>query len=419
MVIKKFVAETFHEACEKIKDELGPDAMIVQTTKVKVGGFFGFFGRWVFEVVAQAAIPQGPLPQSTSQPLPIVEPTVPTAQTSAQPEAPLAVLPAIQQSQEISFIREELDDLKRKIELLVSVKASPPTTAQELAAPHGSINPPTCDAVVPPSLAETLALKEMMELLANVEIDPSLKGQIRTHLLETTPGDDLKNLRTLKDRVIEYLSRQLVPHQGIRLDQGQKAKVVAMIGPTGVGKTTTLAKLGAGLKFNLGLDVAFLTLDTYRIAAPEQLKKYGEIIDVPVEVVFRPENLQEAIQSFADKDVILVDTAGRSGKNRSDMSDLCRFLDCGYPVETYLVVSANTKYSDLVETLEDFKDLNPTNLILTKLDETSSFGTVISLLSKSKKAVSYVTTGQNVPEDIMPATPMRLAQLLFDKRLAA
>src|SRR5262249_55699998 len=151
---------------------------------------------------------------------------------------------------------------------------------------------------------------------------------------------------TLKDRVIEYLSRSLAVHQGIHVPRGSKPKVVAMVGPTGVGKTTTLAKLGAGLKFNLDLNVGFLTLDTYRIAAPEQLKKYGEIIDVPVEVVFRPENLAEAIEAYSDKDVILIDTAGRNSKNRSDMLDLRRFLDCGIPVETYLVLSANTKYSD-------------------------------------------------------------------------
>jgi flagellar biosynthesis protein FlhF len=139
---------------------------------------------------------------------------------------------------------------------------------------------------------------------------------------------------------------------------------------------------------------------------------------VPVEVVFQPEMLSEAVKAYADKDVVLIDTPGRSPKNRSDMLDLRRFLDSGVQIEVYLVLSANTKYSDLVETLESFKDLAPTNLILTKLDETSSFGSVISMLSRCKKGVSYVTTGQSVPDDIMPASPTKLARLLFEKRVA-
>lgn len=485
MIVKKFVGDSFHEACQKIKDELGSDAMILQTNRVKVGGFLGFFGRWVFEVIAQASAPAnatsvpgaaapgamaagvsaptgvgqtsggwatGPV-NPTSGPGP-VQPQLAVVQPQAMMQALVAppsdpgILtlqqPMLQQPGEMSLIRRELDDLKTKLDLLVTAQLS----ARAHAAANGAMPSPgwgpqapapaptpmpsgaaglvadmrsgnVIEVLTPASRGETMALREMMDLLSGSELEPALRGQIKTHLLETTAPEDLENLRTLKDRVIEYLSRSLVANKGIEAARGQTQKVVAVVGPTGVGKTTTLAKLGAGLKFNLNLEVGFLTLDTYRIAAPEQLKKYGEIIDVPVEVVFNPETLSEAIKQFSDKDVILIDTAGRNSKNRADMLDLVRFLDCGVPVETYLVLSANTKYTDLVDILENFKDLQPTNLILTKLDETSSFGSMISLLSRCKKGVSYVTTGQNVPEDIMPASPAKLARLLFERRLVA
>ena len=507
MIVKKFVGDSFHEACQKIKDELGSDAMILQTNRVKVGGFLGFFGRWVFEVIAQASAPaaatsapgnpaamtavagagagaagqnsggqnsggqnsgswgpvnpgsgpafapmnpgSGPGGQYMHAPphLAVVQPHAFNA-ALAQPPVGLVSpgadpgLHSLHQQGDMSMIRRELDDLKTKIDLLVTAQLSQraqvaqsgvaangwgqsapqapaplPTGAAGLAADLRSGN--VIEVLTPPSRNETLALREMMDLLSGSELEPGLRGQIKTHLLETTVPEDLENLRTLKDRVIDYLSRSLVANKGIEIARGATQKIVAVVGPTGVGKTTTLAKLGAGLKFNLNLEVGFLTLDTYRIAAPEQLKKYGEIIDVPVEVVFNPETLSDAIKAFADKDVILIDTAGRNSKNRADMVDLVRFLDCGVPVETYLVLSANTKYSDLVDILDNFKDLTPTNLILTKLDETSSFGSMISLLSRCKKGVSYVTTGQNVPEDIMPASPAKLARLLFERRLVA
>lgn len=488
MIVKKFVGDSFHEACQKIKDELGSDAMILQTNRVKVGGFLGFFGRWVFEVIAQASAPAnatsvpgaaapgtmtagastvtsavgqtsggwavGPVNPASGPgvvPVPPAQPQLAVVQPQAMMHALVAppsdpgILPIQQPAGDMSAIRRELDDLKTKIDLLVTAQltqraaaaangampspgwgpspspapmpAAQPTGAAGLLADMRSGN--VIEVLTPAGRNETMALREMMDLLSGSELEPALRGQIRTHLLETTAPEDLENLRTLKDRVIEYLSRGLVANKGIEASRGQTQKVVAVVGPTGVGKTTTLAKLGAGLKFNLNLEVGFLTLDTYRIAAPEQLKKYGEIIDVPVEVVFNPETLSEAIKQFSDKDVILIDTAGRNSKNRADMLDLVRFLDCGVPVETYLVLSANTKYTDLVDILENFKDLQPTNLILTKLDETSSFGSMISLLSRCKKGVSYVTTGQNVPEDIMPASPAKLARLLFERRLVA
>lgn len=424
MNVKRFVAESFHDACQKIRDELGPDAMIIQTSKVKVGGFLGLFGRWMYEVIAQAAPVSSRMlgGDGSTDAAPVTD--LPAGPPPAPPPVALAA-PALSMD-DVAMIRHELAELRRKVDTLapaaVALPTAPPPSAPAPGAPPPplvGVESPTIEVLARPSTTESVALGEMMDLLTRAELDPTLTGKIRSHLLESTPVDDLENLRNLKDRVVDYLSQSLVGHTGIRVVDGQKAKAVAMIGPTGVGKTTTLAKLGAGLKFNMNLDVAFLTVDTYRIAAPEQLKKYAEILDVPIEVVFRPENMIEAIQAFSDKDVILIDTAGRNPKNRADMQDLRAFLDCGYPIESFLVLSATTKYSDMVSIQDDFRDLGASNLIVTKLDETACYGGMISLLSQLKKGVSYVTTGQNVPEDIQPATPAQLARLLFEKRLVA
>ena len=192
-----------------------------------------------------------------------------------------------------------------------------------------------------------------------------------------------------------------------------KPKIVALIGPTGVGKTTTLAKIAAKFVLESSTKVALITADTYRISAVEQLKTYSDILGLPLEIVYNPEALQEAIKKHADKQLILIDTAGRSQYNEFQMKELCELLAVDPNIEKHLVMSSTTKNSDGMELVNNFSICEPSRVIFTKVDETSTHGIILNVLHKRKLALSYLTTGQSVPDDIEPASLERLTEILL------
>jgi flagellar biosynthesis protein FlhF len=184
--------------------------------------------------------------------------------------------------------------------------------------------------------------------------------------------------------------------------------VLAFVGPTGVGKTTTIAKIGANLHLKEGRNVCFLTMDNYRIGGKEQLLQYAEIIDLPIRVVQQRDELITALENERTE-YFLLDTAGRNQKKGLDLNEIRNNLRViGLPLDIHLVVSATTKYTDLLEIMEKFEILGYERVILTKVDETNTFGSVISALSERKKQLAYVCMGQNVPDDIKIAEPQDL-----------
>ena len=195
--------------------------------------------------------------------------------------------------------------------------------------------------------------------------------------------------------------------QKIELVPGQP-KIVFFIGPTGVGKTTTIAKVASRFKVDYGKKVAFLTADTYRIAAAEQLRTYANILE-----------MNAAIERVKDYDLVLVDTAGFSYKNedqRKDMRNLIESLDDKYEKDVYLVLSATTKYRDLMEIVDKYHEISDYKIIFTKLDETSSYGSLLNIRMYSGADVSYVTTGQNVPDDIEIFQSQKIVKQLLGGR---
>jgi flagellar biosynthesis protein FlhF len=190
-----------------------------------------------------------------------------------------------------------------------------------------------------------------------------------------------------------------------------KPRVIAFIGPTGVGKTTTLVKLASQYSLVHQLKVALLTADTYRIGAVEQLRIYRDIIDIPFEAVNTPEEVGPAVKRYADRDLIFFDTAGRSPQNRRQIQDLRAFLDAAKPSETHLCVSATTKNADLLPIVGKFGLVPVNRFLVTKLDETRSHGVILNLAANFQVPISYLTTGQNVPNDIEVASPERMAEL--------
>ena len=191
-------------------------------------------------------------------------------------------------------------------------------------------------------------------------------------------------------------------------------KKVALVGPTGVGKTTTIAKLAADFSLRKGKDVALITIDTYRIAAVEQLRTYADIINVPLEVVLTPSEIKNAIAKHKHRDLILIDTAGRSQKNAMQMLELQSFIEAIEPDETHLVLSTTSNCKNMKDIIERFHLLSVDKVIFTKLDEAVTFGLILNVMSKLNKTLSYVTMGQNVPDDIAITDPHTLAKLIVE-----
>ena len=192
-----------------------------------------------------------------------------------------------------------------------------------------------------------------------------------------------------------------------------KQKVVAVVGPTGVGKTTTVAKLAADFSLNKNKEVALITLDTYRIGAIEQLQIYSKIMDIPLSVAENKETFTAALNRYQDKDIIFIDTAGRSRKDKKQMEELINYFDGDIPIERHLVLSSVDQEENLISNIRRFYPLSFDRIIFTKIDEANSFGNLFNICMTTNKPISYFTTGQKVPEDIEAATADKTIDLIF------
>ncbi len=216
----------------------------------------------------------------------------------------------------------------------------------------------------------------------------------------------------MQARLAEMIAAEIPLSGAIELTPGCR-RLVALVGPTGVGKTTTIAKLAANFRLKQRRRVGLITVDTYRIAAVEQLRTYADIIDLPMEVVSTAEEMRAAVDRMADVDLLLLDTAGRSPKDEVRIQELKTLLAAAAPDEVQLVLSSTASAASLIQTAERFAVAGTTGLVLTKLDEASGLANLLPLLRACKLPLSYVTHGQRVPDDIAPADAQRLAQLVL------
>jgi flagellar biosynthesis protein FlhF len=249
---------------------------------------------------------------------------------------------------------------------------------------------------------------ELLDAEWEEHVARDLVEQLRDSLGQAEPVDPVL-VRARALRLVESEIRIAGP---LAVEPG-KRRVVALVGPTGVGKTTTIAKLAAHYRLKQRRRVGLITVDTYRIAAVEQLRTYADIIDLPMYVVSTPREMREASRQWEGLDLVLMDTAGRSPRDEIKLQELKAFLQEAHADEVHLVLSTTASARALVETARQFQTVGITALLLTKLDEASALGHVFSLLRASRLPVSYLTNGQNVPEDIEVAQAERLARWIM------
>jgi flagellar biosynthesis protein FlhF len=245
---------------------------------------------------------------------------------------------------------------------------------------------------------------EIHNFLAELDVEEEVIENIIDNLSKSGSQEMWKD--SLVEIIKEMVSVQVPTMEG----------TVALIGPTGVGKTTSIAKMAGRLALIEKKKVGLITVDTYRIGAVEQLKTYAEIMNIPFKVVFSIGEMESAIESMKGCDVILVDTTGRSSKNTMQISELRAFIDKAKASKVHLVISSTTKNKDIKIITEGYKSINYDYVIITKLDETSTYGSILNICYKAKAPISFITTGQSVPEDIKTPTESEILNLILGEK---
>jgi flagellar biosynthesis protein FlhF len=384
------------EALKKIKAELGPEALIIETRKVRRRGLLGWFLPRQLEVTAavdqvQQAARELPAAAAAGERVPVRPRPGPVGQraqgTVTAPER--GRIHPVVRTEEASaggtgetLLRRELAEVKVLLRRMM--------VRQEAASPE-----------------EAFFLK-WRQVLVDLDIGEGLADMLVEELRgrnDLTGRDEAVPvlLTNRVARLLEPVYREVTP-----------GRVMAFVGPTGVGKTTTLAKLAAQLTLFHMKRVALVTIDTYRIGAVEQLRTYAEIIGVPLDVVMSPAELEQVLRRHGNKDYVLIDSAGRPFWNAGQVAELQSFLDLvPEPRDVFLVLASNTKPRDLARAAEEFARVRFNKFIFTKVDETETLGAILNIVHRWQMPVIYVTDGQNVPDDIDQVYPKKLAKLIF------
>jgi flagellar biosynthesis protein FlhF len=259
-------------------------------------------------------------------------------------------------------------------------------------------------------------LEQQYLALIQQEVEQELAQQIVDQVHGSLKETDRDDEQACRDATLNALSQWLpTPKNPEQLEPTEdgRPRTIALVGPTGVGKTTTIAKLAATYKLKQQRSVGLVTLDTYRIAAVDQLRTYAGIIGLDLHVASDGEELQQAIDKLQDCEVVLIDTAGRSQKNDDRLTELAEALGYVQPHEVHLVLSSTCSERVLEQTVERFSAVRTDRIIFTKLDEAVTFGVVLNVARKVNKQLSFITTGQDVPHEIEPGEPKRLAELVL------
>ena len=390
MIIKKFQAATETEGILMAKHELGDAAVIMNIKTIKHRGIARLFKKDVVEVTA--ALEER---AHTTDKIPVKKINA-IVDDSTKPVMEL-------DKQHNTAIEQKLDNLQNMLQnkISTSVAVEKKENEAEDKTKEKSVN----------FKFMQLVYRQLLDNEVDEKYAYQIIGEIESGLKKESNIDSI--LAGIYQKIILKLGQPKI----IEAEE-KKTKLVFFMGPTGVGKTTTIAKLASYFKLEKKLKVALITCDTYRIAAVEQLRTYANILDVPLQVVYTIEEFNSAVKGYKDYDLIFVDTAGRSHKNNEQCNEILHFVnDCqideNVEKETFLVLSAATKYKDLLNINQVFSTLKNYSIIFTKLDETTCLGNILNMKLHTGLQLSYVTSGQAVPDDISIIDAQKIARNLL------
>lgn len=389
---ERFSARTMGEVLEKIREKLGHEAMIMGSRKFRTGGFLGFGSREMVEVyVADTSSRVQNLKVGGGRS--VASPPHLRAPPAAEADAFPLTRPPIREGGQLQKLQADLGRIENNLSELLNRPGD-----------KGSFAHPF--------------LRECYDLLLSNEVEPRIADAVVAQIEEQKLPGGFPAKSSVDLIVRDYLARFFKPNPP--MVSGDGPRIIFLIGPTGVGKTTTIAKLASRAKLNQRRKVGLITLDTFRIGAVDQLTQYADIFKVPVHVVRAPEELSREVEKCAQEgdELIFVDSAGRSPQDELKMSELKKFVNALPDAEVHLVLSTTTHPKTLSSISERFSPMAFDRVILTKLDESVSLGPLVGSLLDIGKPISYVTDGQNVPKDIFPADPERLVDFVMNKQKA-
>ncbi|MDC4240983.1 flagellar biosynthesis protein FlhF [Clostridium tertium] len=377
MLIKKYLVKNMNEALTRIRYELGKDAIIISQRKVRESGIKGYFKPKLIEVTA--ALENNKIEKKNKF--------------------------NVENKNEIDF-KDSLDSIKKIID---DRKDSKFDKSQQL---NKEINLTNTDNIK----EEVKEIKDLLNRVIKNTNKEEEKDIVLEYLKDIDIDDELiKEVLTDKnDNIDEFKTyfKELLENEIQVCTESLSGKVV-LVGPTGVGKTTTIAKLAGRLALIEKKKVGLITIDTYRIGAVEQLKTYAEIMNIPFKVVITLKEMENAVSELEDCDVILIDTTGRSSKNTMQISELRAFTQKVNADHIALVISGTTKNRDIQTIINGYSEIGYEKMIITKLDETSSYGCIYNIIKKAQKPIAYITTGQNVPDDIRIPLKSEISKLIL------
>ncbi|HUI10285.1 MAG TPA: flagellar biosynthesis protein FlhF [Bacteroidota bacterium] len=412
MRIKRFVGRTLKDATEQMRKDLGPDAVVLNSRNIPRQGQLSFLAKEMFEVTAAVddVTPPRRNPYARRAAAARAE-EEDGAGDAGGAEDPVESLRKVAQRFQQRAAGGSNEPGKHGGEEFAQLKL-------ELSEMRGTLS-----TVVEhlkydrmPALPEHL--RALYMTLVNQDVEARLAADLVQSVYATAAAEEKPLGAKAAERAVLEAMAGLVPPAPETRTRRRRTHVAALVGPTGVGKTTTVAKLAAINKLIHHRSVGLVSADTYRIGAIEQLRTFAAIADIPMEVAYKPAELAAAIRKFRDRDIVLIDTVGRSQRSPRELTDLARFIEAADPDDIHLVLSAATSTKNALDIIEKFRVLKPNRLLFSKLDEAVTLGGLLSVASRDRLPVSFVTTGQTVPDDIVRVDPAKFAHMVYSGDIA-